>query len=184
MSFRQIDRRSFLTVGTFSLTALPAILRAAEREPLSNSQPRSIAFYNLHTTERLKTTYWEDGEYIPESLAEINSLFRDYRNGEVFEIAPGLVDTLFQLRSKLESSEPFQLISGYRSPATNTMLRNQGHGVAEHSLHTKGMAADIRVPGRSLALLRRAAMSLKAGGVGYYPDSQFVHVDIGRVRTW
>lgn len=148
------------------------------------ARSRSISFYNLHTAERLSTTYWADGQYIPESLAEINRTLRDHRNGDVYEIAPRLLDTLCELHLRLETNEPFELISGYRSPATNAMLRSQGHGVADNSLHTKGMAADVRVPGRSLSLLRRTATSLKAGGVGYYPASQFVHIDIGRIRTW
>lgn len=183
MSIRQIDRRSFLALGS-SLIAFPHFAFSSGRESLSNARPRSISFYNLHTSERLSTTYWAEGQYIPESLDDINRIFRDHRNGDVLQIAPKLLDALCELRSMLDSKEPFELISGYRSPATNTKLRQQGHGVAENSLHTKGMAADIRMPGRSLALLRRTAISLKAGGVGYYPESQFVHVDIGRVRTW
>ena len=176
MAFPQMHRRSFLALGS-SLIAFPQLLGAVAR-------PRSISFHNLHTSEKLSTTYWADGQYIPESLAEINRIFRDHRNGDVLNIAPRLLDLLSELRLKLESSQPFELISGYRSPATNAMLRGQGHGVAENSLHTKGMAADIRIAGRSLALVRRAAISLKTGGVGYYPESRFVHVDIGRVRTW
>jgi uncharacterized protein YcbK (DUF882 family) len=177
MSISQFNRRSFLKLGSLSLLAFPRIGSAS-------ALPRSLSFNNLHTGERLTAVYWVDGQYVPESLIEINRILRDYRNGEIYEIAPRLLDTLCELRSRLETTEPFDLISGYRSPSTNAMLRRQGHGVAENSLHTKGMAADIRIPGRSLALLRRTAISLKSGGVGYYPESQFVHVDIGRVRAW
>ena len=99
-------------------------------------------------------------------------------------MAPRLLDTLCELRTRMESNEPFELISGYRSPKTNALLRQQGHGVAEKSLHTKGMAVDVRIAGRPLVTLRKTAIAMQAGGVGYYPASQFVHVDIGRVRTW
>ena len=184
MSFAKLDRRSFLGVGAASLIGFQRLSVAAERDSSLIKTPRALSFYNLHTSERLNTTYWAEGQYVPDSLEGINRLFRDYRNGQVYKIDPQLLDTLHQLRLKLESSEPFELISGYRSPATNSALRNQGHGVAENSLHTKGMAADIRIPGRNLILLRKAALSLKAGGVGYYPESQFVHIDVGRVRSW
>lgn len=185
MAALQINRRSFLKLASLSLSAIPRVASASgPANSFLTARSRSLSFYNLHTTERLATVYWADGHYIRESLADINRLLRDYRNEEIYEIAPRLLDTLCELRFRLETTEPFELISGYRSPRTNAMLRSQGHGVAENSLHTKGMAADIRVPGRSLALLRRTAISLKAGGVGYYPDSQFVHVDVGRVRAW
>lgn len=178
----QFDRRTFLKISAISPFALPRLTAAPASSSLA--RPRSLSFYNLHTTEKLNTVYWADGQYIPDSLVEINRILRDYRTGDIYEIAPKLLDMLCELRSRLDTNEPFELISGYRSPATNAMLRSQGHGVAENSLHTKGMAADIRVPGQSLALLRRTAIGLQAGGVGYYPESQFVHVDIGRIRTW
>ena len=184
MAASQLNRRSFLKLGTLSLLAFPRIASASNRSRFLNTPRRYLSFYNLHTTERLTTVYWADGQYIPESLSDINRTLRDYRNGEICEIAPRLLDTLWEVRLRLETTEPFELISGYRSPATNAMLRSQGHGVAENSLHLKGMAADIRIPGRSLGLLRRTAISLEAGGVGYYPASQFVHIDVGRIRTW
>ena len=174
----------FLKLGTLSLWAFPRAASASSSNSFVKAPLRSLSFYNLHTTERLNTVYWAEGQYIPESLAGINRVLRDYRTGDIYEIEPRLLDTLCELRLRLETAEPIELISGYRSPATNAMLRSQGHGVAENSLHTKGMAADIRILGRSLALLRRTAISLQAGGVGYYPESQFVHVDVGRIRTW
>jgi uncharacterized protein YcbK (DUF882 family) len=127
--------------------------------------------------------YWADGGYIPESLAAINKVLRDHRSGTIHEIDRRLLDLLSQLRTTLDSTESFQIISGYRSPQTNAKLRSQSNGVATHSLHMDGMAADITLPGRSLQLIKKAAIAMKAGGVGYYP-SQFVHVDVGRVRTW
>ena len=184
MAVTELNRRVFLRLGALSMLALPRIAAASGSEAFFKARSRSLSFYNLHTTEKLSTVYWADGHYVPESMAGVNRILRDYRTGDICEIDLRLLDALCALRMQLETSEPFEIISGYRSPATNAVLRSQGHGVAEKSLHMKGMAADVRVPGRSLALLRRTAISLRAGGVGYYPASQFVHIDIGRIRTW
>jgi uncharacterized protein YcbK (DUF882 family) len=176
-----ISRRSFLKFGVLATAAIaagPQILRAA-----AVGRERSLSFLNLHTDEKLKIVYWADGQYVPESLTAINKVLRDHRTGAVHPIEPKLLDLLSELRTNLDTTESFHIISGYRSPETNAMLRGQSTGVAKHSLHMDGMAADIRVPGRTLELIRKAAISLKSGGVGYYP-SQFVHVDVGRVRTW
>jgi uncharacterized protein YcbK (DUF882 family) len=186
MSVSKLDRRSFLKLGTLSILAcksFPTLAGASPSNAFAAARTRSLSFHNLHTAEKLQTQYWENGQYIPESMASINHILRDYRNNEICEIAPGLLDALCEVRMLLETEQPLELISGYRSPVTNAKLRNEGHGVATNSLHMKGMAADVRIPGRSLENLRRAALSLKAGGVGYYP-SQFVHIDVGRVRTW
>ena len=145
---------------------------------------RSLKFYNLHTGESLKTTYWENGSYVPEELARINYILRDFRANEVKPIDPALLDLLVRAQRRLDTSEPFQVISGYRSPLTNAMLHANSEGVAVHSLHIDGKAIDICVPGRSLAQLRGAALAQQSGGVGYYPKSNFVHVDTGRVRFW
>jgi uncharacterized protein YcbK (DUF882 family) len=172
-----VSRRSFLKLGAFAAAAAPQLLSAA------SAPERTLSFYNLHTTEKLKSIYWADGDYIPESLAAINRVLRDHRTGTVHEIDRRLLDLLSQLRTKLDSTETFQIISGYRSPQSNAMLRGKSSGVATHSLHMDGMAVDITLPGRSLELVKKAAIAMKSGGVGYYP-SQFVHVDVGRVRTW
>jgi len=174
------DRRSFLKYG--ALSALAALTPTAPA--FASVRERSLAFYNLHTDENLKTVYWADGDYIPESLAAINHHMRDYRNGEVHQIHPRLLDALCELRIRMDTTARIELISGYRSVATNAMLHDHTDGVAQHSLHVEGMAADIRIPERSLSLLRKTAISMKAGGVGYYPASQFVHLDVGRIRTW
>ena len=145
---------------------------------------RTIAFHNLHTGEHLETTYWAEGNYITPALKHIDHVLRDFRTGDVARIDPRLLDLLHVLRSKMESSEPFHVISGYRSPKTNDTLAQQSNGVAKKSLHMKGMAADVRLPGRALSGLKDAAASLKLGGVGYYPSSDFIHVDVGRVRYW
>ena len=183
------DRRSFLKFGALGAaaaltTSKPSLAAIPAASAFANVRERSLSFYNLHTDENLKTVYWADGEYIPESLAAINHHLRDYRNGEVHQIHPGLLDLLCELRMKLDTTARSEWISGYRSAATNAMLHSKSDGVAQHSLHLQGMAADIRIPQRNLSFLRKTALSMKAGGVGYYPASQFVHVDVGRVRSW
>ena len=158
--------------------ALPSHLEA------SRLHERALSFYNLHTGESLKTTYWVEGHYLPESLREINEILRDFRTGTQTKMDKRLLDLLFAVHTKVGSSEPFHIISGYRSPATNETLRRHTSGVAKSSLHMKGKAIDINLPGTELAMLRKAAMGLEGGGVGYYPASNFVHVDSGRVRHW
>jgi uncharacterized protein YcbK (DUF882 family) len=143
-----------------------------------------LAFDNLHTGEKLKTVYWRDGEYLPEAMRHIDWLLRDFRAEEIHPIDPRLLDLLAALHARLASRRPFEVISGYRSPATNAMLARLSGGVAQNSLHMQGMAIDIRVPGRDLRCVRAAALSLRCGGVGYYPSSDFVHLDTGRVRSW
>lgn len=179
-----ISRRRFLTLG--SIAALAGILpRKVFGSPGGMSQPeRSLSFYNTHTGEQLRTVYWVQGNYLEEPLGEINFILRDYRTNEIKNIDTGLLDLLFTIRHELETQQPFHVISGYRSPDTNAFLRAHGTGIAEHSLHLVGKAIDIRTPGRELRLLQKTAVALKGGGVGYYPKSDFVHVDVGRVRYW
>ena len=145
---------------------------------------RALSFDNLHTGEKLTAVYWADGRHLPDACQKIDHVLRDYRSGEVAAIAPPLLDLLYVLRTKLGGEAPFEVISGYRSPATNASMVKPGSGVASNSLHTHGMAIDIRMPDCKLTRLRDTAMALKLGGVGYYPKSDFVHVDIGRVRYW
>jgi uncharacterized protein YcbK (DUF882 family) len=145
---------------------------------------RRLGFNNLHTNEILDVAYWENGAYVPDALDAVNNVLRDYRNGEVHEIDPHLLDLLVLLSGKVESQGRFEVISGYRSPQTNAMLHEQSAEVAVHSLHMEGMAIDMHLPTVELAYLRDAAISLGLGGVGYYPSSNFVHADVGRVRTW
>lgn len=177
-------RRSLLKAGLgFALAGLSARPAFAAFEQ-GKTAGRELAFYNLHTGESLKTAYWSDGNYLPEALADINYILRDYRNNQVLPIEPHLLDLLYGLRNMLETPRPFQIISGYRSPATNAFLAAHSDGVVKSSLHMQGKAIDIHVEGIPLDGLRRAAIALHGGGVGYYPNSNFVHVDIGRVRTW
>jgi uncharacterized protein YcbK (DUF882 family) len=179
-----VSRRQVLMLG--AMAAIGGILpRAAFSDSIRpQAAERALGFYNTHTDERLKAVYWEKGHYIPESLTEINRILRDHRTGEVENIDKDLLDLLFALQNKVEIRDPFHVISGYRSASTNAALRLVGTGVAKNSLHMVGKAIDIRAPGLDLSALRRAAVALKGGGVGYYPRSDFVHVDVGRVRYW
>lgn len=176
-------RRRFLKMAGAGLAtglggpALAALAPAVAGE-------RSLRLYNTHTGEQSNAVYWADGGYQDEGLAELSRLLRDHRSNEVGAIDGGLLDLLYLLSTTLDTQERIQVISGYRSPASNAMLHRTTSGVATRSLHMEGLAMDIRVPGRALAEVRRAAIALKGGGVGYYPASDFVHVDIGRVRTW
>ena len=186
---KRIDRRRFIAMGLIG--AAPMIIPGAawarmhvrESRNVKKALSRTLSFYNLHTGESLKTVYWEQGEYVPGALEDINYLLRDFRRDEVKPIDTTLLDLLVKLRERLLSSEHYEVISGYRSPQTNAMLHAEGGGVSAHSLHMDGRAIDIRVPGRPLSLVRAAAWSLQSGGVGYYPG-RFVHVDNGRVRWW
>ncbi len=172
------SRRSFLKLGMLAAALpLPAF---ASRE----AAERRLGFLNLHTGEKLDLPYWIEGDYVPESLAEINRVLRDHRTGAVAAIDIQLLDLLDRIKAALGTAQPFQVISGYRSPASNSLLASNSSGVARRSLHMEGKAIDIRIPGVPLADLRRAGLMLKGGGVGYYPGSNFVHLDVGRVRTW
>ena len=180
---KDLSRRRFLKIGALTAAQLlvPAVAMARTRVLLRR---RTLKFYNLHTGESLKTTYWENGSYNPEELERVNYILRDFRANEIKPIDPTLLDLLTRIQHRLGTAESFQVISGYRSPLTNAMLHSNSEGVAVHSLHIDGKAIDICVPGCSLAQLRGAALAQKSGGVGYYPRTGFVHVDTGRVRWW
>ena len=176
------SRRQALTL--LAGTAAALIAAPAIGAPRLAPDRRSLAFHNLHTGENLDLVYWSDGSYQPDALRQIDHVLRDFRTGDVHPIDPRLLDLLARVNGQLDSTGPFQVISGYRSPATNAMLRRDSEGVAKSSLHMQGQAIDVRVPDRALANLRRIAMNLRGGGVGYYPQSDFVHIDVGRVRYW
>ena len=183
---RELNRRRFLGIGAAATAALVASRAQAAAAPKATPE-RVLSFFNTHTGERLKTAYCCGGSYQPDALKSINHILRDFRANEIKPIDPKLLDLLHELGGTLETDQPFHIISGYRSPLTNSMLRERGGaqtGVASHSLHMDGKAIDIRLPGVKLDNLRAAARSLKLGGVGYYPSSNFVHVDTGRVRFW
>ena len=145
---------------------------------------KCVALYNINTGEHLRTVYWCRGQYVPQALQEMAYLLRDYHVNEVKAIDPQLLDLLYTLGQLLETDTPFHVLSGYRSPATNTELRRSNRTVAVQSLHVEGKAVDIRLPGRDTALVRQAAVALQAGGVGHYPRKNCLHVDTGPVRYW
>jgi uncharacterized protein YcbK (DUF882 family) len=174
-----IDRRGVLRLGLGVFVHLGMTSASAR-----TTTPRTLALENVHTGERLDATYWERGAYLPDALAEIDRILRDYRKDETIEMDIGLIDLLYLLRATLGSRRPYEVFSGYRSPSTNAALFEEGYGVAAHSFHTLGKAIDVRLPDCSVSNLRRAALVLRHGGVGYYPRLGFVHVDVGPVRRW
>jgi len=176
-----ISRRNFLLFSAAGCAT--GFSPGAIASPRARNE-RQLQLYNLHTGEKLATTYWLQGEYLQPELDAVNYFLRDFRNDEVERIDPLLLDQLCLLQHKLENRGAFHIISGYRSPATNAWLRRHETGVAKRSLHMQGQAIDLRLPGVSLKHLRRAALSMHAGGVGYYPRSNFVHLDTGRPRFW
>lgn len=152
--------------------------------------PRHLKFHHLHTGENLEAVYWDDGKYVWDALQAISGHLKDFRSQEVHPIDVRLLDILFTLQSLTGSKEPYRIISAFRSPATNEMLSGQSAAangstqVAKKSLHMEGKAMDVRLNDVALTGFRDAALALQGGGVGYYADSAFVHVDIGPVRTW
>lgn len=179
-----ISRRKVLSMGliTMASSIIPSKAISAVEEILVRE--RMLCFYNLYTKETLETVYWKDGNYVPEGMAELNHILRDIRTGKVKTIDSSLLDLLFALQQNLGNKEPFHIISGYRTPKSNAILSEKKKGVAKYSLHMYGKAIDIRIPGHKLRDVRRAAMKLKGGGVGYYPRSNFIHVDTGNIRYW
>ena len=175
---RHILRLS-LAAGIAAVSA-PTILRPASAAP----DAKRLNFHHLHTDEKLTATYWSNGAYDRGGCADIDQVLRDWRRDEAVPIDRALLDHLHQISISLNTDQPFQVICGYRAPKTNTDLRNQGRGVAKRSLHMQGRAIDIAMSGVSAADLHQTAVSLKAGGVGLYSKSGFIHVDTGRVRYW
>lgn len=175
----ELNRRSFLKLagGAGAMVGFPAL--AANTTP-----EKSLGFYHLHTGERLKNAYWAAGSYLPDILSDINYLLRDFRAKETITIDTTLLDGLHKLHSMLGSKKDFHVISGYRSPTTNAKLMRQGRAVAKKSFHMKGQAIDVYLPDVPLRRLHRAAIDLNIGGVGYYRNSGFIHIDTGPVRRW
>ncbi len=181
MSFQRRDLIKFgLALGAGALTGAGRAFASG----IAGDDVRQLAVHNLHTGESLKAAYWEAGSYVPDALQAVNHVLRDHRTGDVHAIEPHLLDLMTTLSRRVESTKPFQIISGYRSPASNASLHAKSNGVATHSLHMQGQAVDIRLEGVSLTQLRDAALGMQIGGVGFYPGSDFVHVDVGRVRRW
>jgi uncharacterized protein YcbK (DUF882 family) len=183
-SMEMVTRRA-LFVHAGAAAALVTLRPAAAHATASrNPAAQRLALLNTHTGERLDLVVRADGVPVAEAMPHIDRLLRDHRNDATHRIDKGVIDQLLALRDALELTAPFHVISGYRSPATNAKLATAGNGVARDSLHLTGRAIDIRVPGLALTRLHAAALALKAGGVGFYARSDFVHLDTGRVRTW
>ena len=186
MSFpHAIGRRELLKaalVGAVALAGPPGLPRPA----LARTFPEGrLSLYNLHTEERLEVTYRHpSGAYDPDALAALNRLLRCHYSGRVASMDVRVIEFLAAVNRRVGGPHEIHVISGYRSPEYNARLIRQGRGVAEHSLHMDGMAVDVRIPAVGLDALRRAALSLGSGGVGYYPRSGFIHLDSGRPRSW
>jgi len=176
------NRRKLLALGGAALGV--ALLPTQAFASLSTSRPRVLTLSNLNTGESLKTEFFNGKKYDKDELVRLNHFFRDYRANKIKSIDPHLFDQLFRLQAMLDTRKPVQLISGYRSLATNNSLREHSRGVAKHSYHTLGQAMDFHIDGIALSNVRKAALALRAGGVGYYPSSNFVHIDTGPVRHW
>ncbi len=181
-----ISRREVIKTGLWAAAGsvlLPSVANAAAVK-LPKNGSYDLRFTNTHTGESFSGTYRVGNKYLPDAFEEINYVLRDFRTDEVFPIDPRALDILYMVHRKTGKSGPMQVLSGYRSPKTNNMLRNASTGVARNSLHLSGQAIDFRMAGVSTRGLRDIASAIKAGGVGYYPRSDFVHIDTGRVRTW
>lgn len=179
-----LTRRALL--GAFAATAVTAAPTFSNAAGFlrGGGDIRRIKMYSGRTGENIDTVYWIEGKYIKEALNEINHFMRDWRQNEAKSIDTRTIDVMAASHNLLDATEPFMLLSGYRSPKTNAMLRARSSGVAKNSLHMKAQAADLRLRSRSVSQIARAAASCKGGGVGRYSGSNFVHMDCGDVRTW
>ena len=184
-----LRRRCFLkALGGTMLGSAVMAPQLAQAATVSSARvlpmDRGLKLENLHTGDRVDAEFWTPDGYQPDALAAINQALRDHRADQATDMDIRLLEVLSELSRRLDTHETIQVVSAYRSPATNEMLRRKGHKVAKRSYHMKGQAIDIRIPGVPLKDLHRAALSLKSGGVGYYGRSNFVHVDVGPVRRW
>ena len=175
-------RRRFMKLTGAWCASLVFMGKAGALPKPANS--RTLSFVHTHTGETLRARYFESGQYCADSLGQVSYLLRDFRTGDIRSIDPSLLDILFDLQVMADRHAPFEVISGYRSPATNAMLRRGSDGVAPHSMHLLGRAIDVRLQGYSTAKVAQFARTMGRGGVGLYPSSDFVHVDTGRVRFW
>jgi uncharacterized protein YcbK (DUF882 family) len=188
---KTLSRRRLLITGgalagaTAAFGWTPRACAAPDAEAEADKQGvRRLTLKNLHTPEVLEVAYRRGDEYVPEALAQIEVLLRDYRTGDRHPIDPHLLDILYEVAQSIGVDPVFSVISGYRSPQTNAMLHERSAGVASHSLHMEGRAIDVRLTDVNCADLADKALGMKRGGVGYYRQSDFVHLDTGRIRTW
>jgi uncharacterized protein YcbK (DUF882 family) len=160
------------------------LLIAPQNRTGASGDARTLSFYHTHTGEELTVTYYENGDYLPDGLSRLEDYLSDWRNGHRHEMDPALMDILWRIQLNARHLDTWEVISAYRSPETNAMLRGKSNGVAKKSQHLEGKAIDVRLRGLDTRKLQQVALDLKLGGVGYYGKSDFVHVDTGRVRRW
>lgn len=188
----EMDRRSFLGLGAATLggVILPSLISPALAGNLNSGMveqgSRRLSFRNAHTGESFSGVYRVGNKYLPDAFKQINMVMRDFRTNQVYPMDPRVIDIVYTVHRMTGKRAPLEILSGYRSPKTNAMLRGKSSasGVAKKSLHMQGQAVDLRMEGFSTARLSDIAASLRAGGVGYYAKSNFVHMDSGDVRTW
>ena len=176
------DRQRRGLLKTLLGTSFASLLLPAGRA--IETSERRLWFYHTHTGEQLDVIYARDGQHIDSALTEVNEFLSDFRTGDITTIDPDLLDLLYDIRESLGNEGMYEVISAYRSPKTNEMLRSHSSGVARNSQHLLGKAIDVRLKGVDLTSLRDTAIAMQRGGVGYYEASNFVHVDTGRVRRW
>lgn len=179
-----VTRRGLLGVFAATMVTAAPIFHAAPAYARNSGDIRRIRMYSGRTGERIDTIYWIEGEYIDEAVREISVFMRDFRTDDVIGIDRRTIDIMTAAHRLLDTESPYMMLSGYRSPQTNAMLRSRSSGVARNSLHMRGQAADLRLEGRSVGQIASAAAACRAGGVGRYSGSNFVHMDCGDVRTW
>lgn len=184
VSSSSMTRRALL--GAFAATAVTAAPTYSNAAGFlrGGGDIRRVKMYSGRTGERIDMIYWVEGDYIKEAVQEVHHFMRDWRTNDVKFIDLRTIDIMSAAHNLMDANEPYMLLSGYRSPKTNAMLRRRSSGVAKNSLHMKGQAADLRLSSRSVGQIARAASSCKGGGVGRYSGSDFVHMDCGPVRTW
>lgn len=183
MTTRELTRRDFLR-STVLVGAMATLPFAPSALATYANQPRTLVLNNLHTGELLESCYFDGKQYVSDEMALINRLCRDHRRNEVHAMDRALFDQINAIQRIIGSEAEVQIISGYRSPTTNEALRKKSKAVAKKSYHMQGRAIDFRLDGVRLSEVKKAALSLKAGGVGYYPKSNFIHIDTGPVRAW
>ncbi len=176
-----MNRRNFLGRA---MAMVPLFLLSSPSSLLASLEEKTLSFYHTHTLKELSIVYFRNGRHIPSALASINNFLKDFRTGDIHPIDPALLDLLHDLRQTTGTKDFFEVISGYRSPETNTKLKSKSGGVASHSLHMLGKAIDVRLPSFNTGRLHQIALASQRGGVGYYPQSDFIHLDTGHVRTW
>ncbi len=179
------QRRTFLKMGLAGIVgAAVPFISVKNVLAASSSSAWNISFRNMHTGESFSGVYRVGDKYLPDAFERLNYVLRDFRTNEVFPMDPHIIDILSIITRKIDTTDSYEILSGYRSPKTNSMLGKRSGGVAKNSFHMYGQALDIRIPGYSTKAIRNIAKSIKAGGVGYYPRSNFVHIDTGKVRSW